>query len=82
MYISGRKGYPINSAKTKEILCTNCKNLSDHEVFAFPKGLQLKFIWMPQRMGVGLRDYFLKCPICDNLTEQLTLADVNELKGW
>lgn len=81
MIISGRKGYKIHSAKDQEILCDNCNNLSMHEVFAFPKGVQLKFIWMPQRLGVGLRDYYLKCPICDNLTKQLTLTDVNNMKG-
>lgn len=81
MIISGRKGYKIHSVKDQEILCDNCNNLSMHEVFAFPKGVQLKFIWMPQRLGVGLRDYYLKCPICDHLTKQLTLTEVNNMKG-
>lgn len=68
MIISTSQSYKVEGSKTQKINCSKCNNDSSHELYAFPKGLQLGFIWIPQKYKLGLRKYYLKCPICDNLT--------------
>jgi hypothetical protein len=65
--ISSSQGYKVDGSKTQKITCHKCRNTSEHELFAFPKGIQLGFIWIPQKYKLGAREYYLKCPICDNL---------------
>lgn len=66
MIISSSQGYKVDSSKTQKITCNNCRNNSDHELYEFPKGLQLSFIWIPQKYKLCPREYYLKCLICDN----------------
>lgn len=68
MIISSSKGYKVDFAKTQKLNCKKCHNESEHELYGFPKGIQLGFIWIPQKYRLGAREYYLKCPICDQLT--------------
>ena len=68
MIIENSRGYKVEGALKQKKYCTKCRNEDDHELFAYPKGIQLGFIWIPQKYKLGARTYYLKCPICDNLT--------------
>ncbi len=67
MIISSAKGYKVDFAKTQNC-CKKCHNESEHELFSFQR-VQLGFIWIPQKnTDWEQREYYLKCPICDQLT--------------
>ena len=68
MIISSSKGYKVEGSKSQKLLCPRCNNESNHELYGYAKGPQLGFIWIPQQYRLGARSYYLKCPICDNLT--------------
>lgn len=67
MIISSSNGYLVENSVKEKLLCRNCHNNAIHELYAYPKGLQLGFFWIPDKYKIGLREYYLKCTICSNL---------------
>jgi hypothetical protein len=70
MIISSAKGYKVEGAPTVRILCQKCNNEVECELYAYPKGLQLGFFWIPEKYKIGMKVKAYKCPICDQLYEK------------
>lgn len=80
MFIKQYNGWELENAKTTSFLCSNCNNTTEHFVFVAPYGPQAGLIFLKKPI-LGARKYFLACPICGNLTKEITKEQALALKG-
>ena len=70
---------PIKNTTKLKMVCTNCNNDVEHEIFEEPYGFCVGIVFL-KRPLLSLRRYWFVCPICKNGTKQLTKEQVNAYK--
>lgn len=79
MFIKNWEATPVKNTKKVKMICSNCNNETEHEVFAEPFGPSIGFIFA-KKPWLSFKHYYLVCPICKNGTKKLTKEQMNALK--
>lgn len=82
MYItSGNSNqWKVTRTKTVRKKCLNCDNTTEHYVLGTLIGPALGFIFQPAKTKLGFRKYYLVCPICNHISNELTKTELQHLK--
>ena len=72
--------WKVDGMRTVRMKCPNCSNTTDHFVMGANTGFHLGFIFQSARTRLGIKKYFLTCPICRNMTKELTKSELEYLK--
>lgn len=79
MFIKSYNTWKLEDTKTVELKCSHCSNTTSHFVCVAPHGVQFGIVFMKKPI-VGMKKYFLQCPICDNLSKEITREQAYALK--
>jgi Zn finger protein HypA/HybF involved in hydrogenase expression len=79
MFLKTYSGWKLENTKLVELKCDACNNTSEHYVYVHPYGPQLGLIFLKKPL-LTKKQYFLACPICRNLTVELTEQQAMSLK--
>lgn len=80
MFIDNKGTWVEKSAKTVSMKCNNCSNTADNIVVGAFDGAHIGFVFLPKRMHLGKKVYFLCCPICGNANKEISFEEVQALK--
>lgn len=80
MFFMRGKAWPLEGAQAVQRICSNCNNTSGHVVYVAPHGPQLGLIFLRKPL-VGLRKYFLVCPVCGQSSQELTKEQAFAMKA-
>lgn len=79
MFIKSYKASPIKNTKTVELVCSNCKNKTKHQIYEVYYGPQMGLIFLKKPL-LSLKKYCLVCPTCGNLTKEISKEQVKANK--
>jgi len=79
MFLKQYSGWELEGAGTVSIRCPHCHNTSEHFVYVAPYGFQLGVIFAAKPL-VGKRKYFLACPVCGWLTQEISKEQAYALR--
>ena len=80
MFIDQKGTWVEKSAKTVSIKCSNCSNTADNIVVGAFASAHVGFIFLPRKMHLGKKAYFLCCPICGNANKEISSEELQALK--
>lgn len=69
----------VENTRTKKIICENCNNETEHEVLEQPYGPCVGAFWAKKPL-LSLKYYYLVCPICSTIAENLTKEQMIRMK--
>jgi len=78
VYFSSKTPQGEVRAKGRQLTCSTCANQVTTTIKWFIDGPWMGFMGVPL---VGKKRYFHQCPICSELLEELTKAQVEAVKG-
>lgn len=81
MHISGVEPYKVENSGTVEMKCPTCNKTSHHYMVGAVVGPNLGFFWLPNKYHLGYRKYWLACPICNNISKELSSSEATVLKN-
>ena len=70
----------MSGTKTVSKKCVSCKNTSEHVVWKEPHGPQIGTIFSRTKM-LGMKKYYLICPVCSTVERELTREQVDAMKN-
>ena len=70
----------VRPRDTTRCQCPRCGNTSEHRVYIIPHGPQLGLVFLSKPL-LGLRKYYLTCPVCGGLTREITKEQALALRG-
>ena len=70
----------VENTKTLLRKCQFCNNTAEQFVSAQIRGVSLGIIFTPPQTRLGIRDYYLTCPICNKYTKQISKNELECLK--
>lgn len=79
MFLKQYEGWKMEGTSCRTLKCTHCNNTADHFVYVAPYGPQLGIVFMRKPL-VGMRKYFLACPVCGFLAQELTREQAESLR--
>ncbi len=71
VFIKNWGGWELEGFKGVELDCPKCHNKTEHAVCAFPVGVTVGLPFF-KKPWWSLKKFVLVCPICQNLTKELT----------
>ena len=80
MFIDKNGTWIEKNARKVELKCDNCGNTSQNQVVGVFESPHIGFVFLPKRMELGKKGYYLCCPICDNANKKISLEELNALK--
>lgn len=79
MFIKNWGISPVANTSKLNILCDNCNNEAENEIFEEPYGINVGLIFMKKPL-LSLKRYWFVCPVCKSGTKQLTKEQVKAYK--
>lgn len=79
MFIKNYQATLVKKTKTFELICSNCKNKTKHQIYEAYRGPQIGFIFLKKPL-LSLKKYYLVCPTCGNATKEITKEQVKANK--
>jgi hypothetical protein len=79
VFIKNYKGWRLEDSRTIQETCAQCHNTGEHFVYVAPVGFQMGVSFRRKPL-VGARKYFLACPVCGNLSKELSREQALALK--
>ena len=82
MFIDNNGSWKEKHTKTVMLKCNNCSNTAENFVLGAFTSAHVGFVFLPKRMHVGKKAYFLCCPICGNANKEISVEELQELKQY
>lgn len=79
MFLKDYELFFVKNTKTVKMICDNCGNDSEHQVFEEPKGIVVGFP-LAKKPWLAMKNYYLLCPICKKGGKKINKDQVNALK--
>jgi hypothetical protein len=80
VFFKSGKAWRLEGCSTVARKCSNCGNTTEHVVVVAPRGPQLGLIFLRKPL-LGMRKYFLVCPVCSSAEVDLTKEQAYAMKG-
>lgn len=80
MFIDNNGTWKEKNTKTVKLKCDNCGNTAENIVVGAFDGFHVGFVFLPKKMQLGKKAYFLCCPTCGNANKEISLDEVERLK--
>lgn len=78
MFIKEYSDSILKNTRTIKIKCLNCNNESEHVICIHHK-MGVGFIFLKDPI-LSLKKYYLVCPICSNISKELTKEQVDSYR--
>ena len=82
MFIDNNGTWKVKNTKTVTLKCSNCSNTAENFVLGAFTSAHVGLIFLPKRMHLGEKAYFLCCPICGNANKEISIEELKKLKTY
>ena len=74
------EGEVLKGTSTVSLQCAQCSNTTEHVVWKQPHGPQVGTVFS-RRKTLGMKKYFLVCPTCNAIAQELTKEQAVAMRG-
>ena len=72
MIFSSPKAMLQKQVPARTIKCQRCLNVCEHKAYGYLVGPTLGFIWLPQELHIGFKEFYYVCSICGFKNEKIS----------
>ena len=80
MFFRNNPGWEQENSATVQSTCSHCNNTTEHVVYVAPAGIHVGFIFSKKPL-LGRLNYFLACPTCGTLAQQISKEQAHSLRS-
>lgn len=82
MFIDKNGTWEEKNTKTVSLKCDNCGNTGENVVVGVFASAHVGFVFLPKKMQLGKKAYFLCCPTCGYANKEISNEELKLLKKY